>query len=232
MLFAAAAELAGSRLSSLAELRRRDHITENQFLQPTYRQALEEVAAQARPSPSVSPTLSHGLKRQWPRLGNFDVSLAWGAKATVFGELKCGSDEDTLSACGWDAIKCAFCLRHGVGTAMLLVATAPAELWRTRGLGLELLDDAEWDVADIRRRYAKGFRKWEIDGYKPLQVPSRVTTSLVARSEFLIAGKLWVLGIARVEPLEEEWLTWIPFLPVSHSAVLSPARPLPPSARY
>src|SRR4051812_4264042 len=103
-LFARAAELAGPRLSELAAERGLATIKETAHLQPQFRGALEEIVAEADPRPKVSPRLSHGLKSEWPRLGNFDVSLAWD-DIEVFGELKCGENELTLSACGWDAAK-------------------------------------------------------------------------------------------------------------------------------
>lgn len=211
-LFTEAAALAGPRLTLLAHNRSLASIIEPD-LQREFRKALEEVAAASPSRPSVSPTLSHGLKEHWPRLGLFDVSLAWTPGPTVFGELKCASDEDTLMACGWDAAKCAFCLRHGVGQAMLLVAAAPAELWRADCLGLELFRDDEWEMVDIRTRYAKGFRKFERDGYWPLKVPSRFSTVFISRCEFEISGREWEIGVARVEPLGEDSLEWKPFLP-------------------
>ncbi len=69
----------------------------------------------------------------------------------VFGELKCGEDEFTLGACGWDAAKCAFCLRHRVGVGMLLVAAAPATVRAAGGAGVEFLRAGEWDMQDVRR---------------------------------------------------------------------------------
>lgn len=155
------------------------------------------------------PAACHRLRHEWPRLGLFDISLGWG-DATVCGELKCGEEDLTLSACGWDAAKEAFCLQHGVGAGMLLVAAAPATKWDP-GVGIEVLFDGEWD---IRTRYAAGFRKWEGDGYEPDYVFRRLRSFEVSRTEpFAIAGRDWVIGIARVEPVDDERVDWVPFLP-------------------
>lgn len=215
-LFATACERAGSRLTALARDRGLDYVNERDHLQPIYRKALEETVRDVRPRPSVSLTLDHGLEPLWPALGRFDIALSFGRTATIFGELKSGREVGALSACAWDAAKCVFCLGHGVGAGMLLVAAAPAALWRTRCLGLELFDDGNWDTADVRRRYARGFTRWEKDGYKPVRLPAAFTTSAVSRAEFPIAGNSWMLGVARVEPLEEEWLDWQPFLPMGY----------------
>jgi hypothetical protein len=208
-LFAAAAKLAAHRLTALADQRDLTTITEARHLQPTYRSALDELAARAPSGPVVSRRLAHGLKNEWPRLGNFDISLAWG-DVDVFGELKCGETELTLSACGWDAAKQVFCLNHGVGAGMLLVAAAPVALWDSAGVGLELLNDGHWDMADLRTRYAKGFGTWERDGYKPNYVYRHLRTSAVSRTEpFRIGVRAWRLGVARVEPVDEERMDWV-----------------------
>jgi hypothetical protein len=211
-LYTAAAELSGLRLAALADERGLTTIKETAHLQPTYRRALEELAAQATPRPLVSPRLAHGLKDEWPKLGNFDISLSWDG-VEVFGELKCGETELTLSACGWDAAKEVFCLNHGVGAGTLLIAAAPLTLWDPPGVGLELLCDGEWDLADVRARYAAGFRTWERDGYKPDYVYRRARTVAVSRSTpFRVGHKQWQLGISRVEPVDDERMGWAPFL--------------------
>jgi hypothetical protein len=211
-LYTAAAELSAPRLTALADKEGLTTIKETAHLQRTYRTALEELASQTTPRPTASPRLAHRLKHEWPRLGNFDISLAWGS-IEIFGELKCGESELTLSACGWDAAKEVFCLKHGVGTAMLLVAAAPTALWSSPGVGLELFRNGEWDMADIRKRYAAGFRTWERDGFKPDYVYRRLNTFEVSRSTpFRIGGKQWQLGISRVEPVDEERMEWAPFL--------------------
>lgn len=215
-LFCQAAALSGPRLTQLAADEGLKTLKER-HLQKTLKAALEEVAREVRPRPQVSPRLSHGLKREWPRLGNFDISLAWGG-VEVFGELKCGEDNGTLSACGWDAAKEAFCLQHGVGAAMLLVAGAPRPRWAARELGIELFFDGEWDMADIRRRYAAGFRTWELDGYRPDYVLRRLRTVEVCRTdEFAIADRPWRIGISRVEPVNDERMDWVPLLAATGS---------------
>lgn len=211
-LLARAAEFTTPRLTDWARREGLATIKEAPHLQRTFRAALEDVAADASPRPQVSPSLSHGLRAEWPKLGSFDISLRWPG-ADVFGELKCGASELTLSACGWDAAKCAFCLQHGVGAAMFLVAAAPASLWSATALGVELLFDGDWDMADIRARYAAGFRIWERDGYRPQYVYRRLRTSAVTRTEFRIANVPWVLGVARVEPVDAERMDWPPLLP-------------------
>lgn len=211
-LFCEAAELAGPRLSELARAEQLATIKETAHLQKVFRAALEERAFKARPRPNVSPSLSHGLKHEWPRLGLFDISLRWGG-LDVFGELKCGEGDLTLSACGWDAAKQVFCMQHGVGAGMLLVAAAPTAMWSAGGIGIELFSDGEWDMADIRTRYAEGFRTWERDGYKPAYVFRRLRTFEAGRTEpFLIAGKPWLIGVAGVEPIDDERMDWVPFL--------------------
>ena len=212
-LFSAAAEAAGPRLTELVQALSIGYVNERDHLQPTFRQALKDTVKDERPRPAVSFDLNHGLEELWPSLGRFDDALAWGRRATAFAELKAGSDEGALSACAWDAIKCAFCLRHAVGAAAFLIAAAPEVLWRRRCLGLELFDDGGWDTTDLRRRYAKGFRKWERDGYKPLRVPAALRTHGGRRLEFLVGTEPWMLGLARVEPLGESWLDWAPLVP-------------------
>lgn len=214
-LYTTAAETAGPRLTELARRCDLDYINERDHLQPTFRQALRDTVKEERPGPSVSFDLNHGLEQHWPRLGKFDDALAWGRSATVLAELKAGSDECALSACGWDALKAAFCLRHGVGAGMFLIAAAPECLWQSSCLGLELFDGGTWNSADLRRRYARGFKKFERDGYKPLRVPAAFRTFAGRRTNFAVAEKPWLLGIARVEPLGEEWLDWGPFLATS-----------------
>jgi hypothetical protein len=211
-LFCEAAELAGPRLSALADTEGLPTIKETAHLQKKFKEVLSERAAKARPRPEVSPSLSHGLKPQWPRLGLFDISLRWGG-LDVFGELKCGESELTLSACGWDAAKQVFCLQHGVGAGMLLVAAAPQTLWKAGGLGIELFAGGDWDMRDIRSRYAEGFRIWERDGYKPMYVFRRLRTAPVGQTEpFVIAGTPWRIGVARVEAVDDERMDWRPFL--------------------
>lgn len=210
-LFCAAAGLSGPRLAKLADDQGLTTLKEK-HLQAALKSALKELAFKARPRPEVSPRLSHGLKPKWPKLGTFDISLSWGG-VEVFGELKCGENDETLSACGWDAAKEAFCLQHGVGAGMVLVAAAPDALWQARGLGIELFGDDEWDMADIRARYAAGFRKWERDGYKPDYVFRRLRTVEVCRTgPFAVGRKDWLIGIARVEPVDDERMGWVPFL--------------------
>lgn len=184
-----------------------EDLTESRHLQPLFKQELQAVAAKARPRAEVSPSLGTGLKKLWPRLGNFDISLAW-RKATVYGELKCGADEGTLSACGWDAAKCTFALNNGKGEATVLVAAAPETMWRAGALGTELLLGGDWDMKDIRKRYIKGFRKWEKDGYKPNWVFRRFGTRELHRAAFESKGKAWLLVVAAVEPRGDERLDW------------------------
>jgi hypothetical protein len=210
-LFRGAAELAAVRLTELALAEGLPTLKEP-HLQAKLKEALKDCASTARPPPSVSPSLRHGLEPEWPRLGTFDISLRW-AGVDVFGEVKCGEDELTLSACGWDAAKEAFCLQHGVGAGMLLVAAAPEGMWEAPGLGVELFSDHEWDMADIRTRYAAGFRKWEHDGYKPDYVFRRLRTFEVSRTDsFDVAGTDWLIRVARVEAVDGERMDWVPFL--------------------
>lgn len=211
-LFVAAAEAAAPELTAIAARRGRSHLNEREDLEPAFRRALEALAFDSEPRPLVSHRLSHGLPTAvWPKLGRFDVSLQW-PEAMVFGELKCGVDEAALSACAWDALKCAFCLRHDIGAGMLIVAAAPLAMWRRAKLGTELFADRQWDAQEIRSRYAAGFLAWERDGNKPLQVPRRFATHDVGRVELVIADAPWLIGIARVEPASWAWLDWEPFL--------------------
>jgi hypothetical protein len=214
-LFLMAVERAAPKLVANVCDVRQEYVNERDHLQPTFKASLEEVASEAVPRPEVSGVLDHGLGETWPRLGKFDVSLSWAGSTSVFGELKCGDSEKALSACAWDAAKCAFCLRHGVGVGMLLVAAAPWSLWERDTLGTELFLDGEWNMADVRERYAKGFAAWEREGYMPLRVPEALATFDIGRTEFTIAGNPWVLGVARVEPVGHAWLDWEPFLPTT-----------------
>ena len=215
-LFVAAADRAGPALTELADELALTTIKEK-HLQKKFRAALEQLAAQATPPATVSPSLAHGLKSEWPKLGNFDISLAWG-ELEVFGELKCGESDLTLSACGWDAAKCAFCLNHNVGVGMLLLAAAPVAMWITRGVGIELLSDGEWDMADIRKRYAAGFRVWEGDGYKPEYVYRRLRTFEVSRTKpFRIGRTPWLIGLSRVETVDSERMEWPPLRAVTQA---------------
>jgi len=210
-LYTAAAELAGPRPTALADEGGLT-IKETAHLQRTYRKALEDVAAQATPPPAVSPRLAHGLKHEWPKLGNFDISLAWGG-VEVFGELKSGETELTLSACGWDAAKEAFCLNHGFGIAMLLVAAAPVALWDPPGVGIELLFDGDWTWPT------------SANATRPGSAPGSATATCLttstgvcalsrsaAATRFASATSGGLLGISRVEPVDEERMDWVPFL--------------------
>lgn len=191
-------------------------MTESKHLQPLFRQELQVLAAMTRPRADVSPSLRTGLKELWPRLGNFDISLAW-RRATVYGELKRGEDEGTLSACAWDAAKCTFALKHGKGEAMVLVAAAPETMWRPGVLGTELLLGGEWDMTDLRERYIKGFRAWEKDGYKPDWVFRRCATRELHRADFECRREPWRLVVAAVEPRGDERLDWPSTLPGADS---------------
>jgi hypothetical protein len=95
-LFAEAAAFTGPQLTRQASDERLSTIKES-HVQKNFRAALKRLAADASPRPRVSPTLSHRLMHEWPRLGLFDISLGWG-DATVFGELSCGEEDLTLSA--------------------------------------------------------------------------------------------------------------------------------------
>ena len=186
-------------------------LTEAHHLAPEFRESLTAVATAADLVPDVCVSLSPAaLRSDWPRLGPFDVSLRWN-DVTVYGELKCGDTEDTLEACAWDALKCAFALRHGFGAAMFLIAGAPQELWQRRARGCELFGGGEWDAADLRARYVRGFTTWERDGYKPQLVPDRIRTIAGARLELDVNSTPWALAIAQVEPVGDGWLTWGPF---------------------
>lgn len=161
-MFERAVELAAPRLQSLvAESPDLARIKERE-LTNALREALEEIAPTAEGGPQTSPSLSSlPLKERWPKLGNFDMSIAWAGRQTVYAELKCGIDEATLEACAWDALKCSFALREGVGVGMLLVAAAPDSLWSKPARGCELFDAAVWDATDLRERYKAGFATWE-----------------------------------------------------------------------
>jgi hypothetical protein len=209
-LFFDAARQVGPHLSSSAAQQGKSYINERDHLQPLFKSALEAVCAGCESGPAVSRSLDHGLSTAWPRLGKFDISLRWNSDS-VYGELKAGSDETAMTACAWDSLKCAFCLRHGVGAAMLLVGAAPEPLWQPRTLGTELFGTAVWDAQALRVRYEAGFRRWERDGYRPLTVPRRFATCEVGRTDFSVAGKTWLVGISRVEPFGRELLTWEPF---------------------
>lgn len=211
-LFAEAAVLTGPDVAGITPPSGRTYINEAD-LQGKFKQRLEQLAATARPAAAVSPSLGHKLKDEWPKLGLFDISLAW-PEVTVYGELKCGASEFTLSACGWDAAKCAFALNQGTGDGMLLVAAAPAALWKYGVTGTELLlGRRDWKMTDIRERYSEGFTAWEKQGYKPLWVPASFDTRPVAAPvHFLASGEPWQLHVAAVENPSEERLDWVPFL--------------------
>lgn len=212
-VFAAAAAACVPSLEALAAgLPPLPYLNEAKHLAPTFRAALADAGAKTRPAPEVSPTLGVApLRSLWPRLGPFDASLRWGNR-TVYGELKCARDEGTLEACAWDALKCAFALRHGFGTGMLLLAGAPKALWDRRARGCELFDGGQWDAADLRVRYVRGFTTWERDGYKPVRVPERLRTLDGPRIPLDVNGEPWLLALARVEPVGEGWLDWQPVL--------------------
>jgi hypothetical protein len=147
-------------------------------------------------------------------LGNFDASLRWGARS-AYAELKCGPNEAAMEACAWDALKCAFALRHGFGEAMFLLACAPQPLWQQSARGCELFAGGEWQAADLRARYAPGFTKWERDGYKPVRVPTRLRTVPGARVPVNVNGAPWLLALARVEPigdLQRDRYDWPPLM--------------------
>jgi hypothetical protein len=209
--FLVAAQVAGANLTLAALEKGTTYINERDYLQPVFRTALEGVCADAGCQALVSPSLEHGLSHMWPKLGKFDISLQWHGTA-VYGELKAGSDARAMSACAWDALKCAFCLHHKVGAAMLLVGAAPDALWTPHTLGTELFGCTLWDTLEVRDRYEAGFRTWERDGYRPIRVPRRFATRKIGRAEFSVADTPWVIGIARVEPFGRESVTWAPFI--------------------
>jgi hypothetical protein len=191
------------------------YLTEARHLAPEFRLTLSVVAHNARPRPQPSAALSaQRLKPVRPRLGDFDASLRWGERS-AYGELKCGPNEAAMEACAWDALKCAFALRHGFGEAMFLLACAPQPLCQQSARGCELFAGGEWQAADLRARYAPGFTKWERDGYKPVRVPTRLRTVPGARVPVNVNGAPWLLALARVEPigdLQRDRYGWPPLM--------------------
>lgn len=207
-LYRRAADASGERLAAIATDEQIDRLREDRHLQPVFAVCLREAAS--ADGETISPHLSHGLKREWPRLGRFDVSVRV-ERRDVVGELKCGIGPAKLDACAWDMAKLAFVLHHGVGSAGLLVACTDQRTWEASSLGSELLDTGVWDMADIRERYAAGFRRWEGDGYKPNRVLRWARTTALHHAEpFDIAGEPWSIRLARVEPVSEEIMDWPP----------------------
>ena len=202
-----AADLCSVKLEERARDEGLGWINERDHLQPEYSAAVDRVANAVEHGRSPSG-LRHELGDKWPKLGSFDITLAIGSLHFAV-ELKCGSDAGTLSACAWDAAKLAFCLQHGVGNGAYLVAAAPDPLWTRDASGLEFFRSGAWDMADIRTRYASSFRKWEKDGYIPLQVVRHFASVHVGRSiGFKVADQPWTIGVARIDAEDSELMAW------------------------
>src|SRR6478752_745841 len=88
-------------------------------------------------------------------------------------------------------------LRHSNVFARRRAATALGP----PGPRMRAFDDGEWDAADLRARYVKGFTAWERAGYKPIRVPTRLRTVSGARAPVDVNGTQWLLALARVEPV-------------------------------
>ena len=138
----------------------------------------KSAATSSRPMMTCRRALSQVSKVRARTLGETRALVG------VFGELKCGEDEFTLGACGWDAAKCAFCLRHRVGVGMLLVAAAPATVRAAGGAGVEFLRGRRMGHAGRQALAAPpGSAPWERDGYKPAYVFRRFRTIEVSCTE-------------------------------------------------
>ncbi len=212
-LFTLAAGATAPKLGPLAVAHGGTYVRELRELQPTFRAEVERVAAAAeRPRPSVSPRLKEDLSEHYTGIGAFDISLQWPG-AVAYGELKAGKDADTSANCIWDAPKLALMVRLKRAAAGHLIAAAPSALWTPQTAGLELFFDREWDMLDLRERHPSWWRKWEKEGLMPLRIPVSLKTIEVARVPFVCDGVPWTLGLARVEPLGDEWLQWPPFFP-------------------
>ncbi len=230
-LFTAAAEAAAPKLGPLAAVHGRTYVTELRELQPTFRAEVERVAAAARPRPSVSPRLRENLSQNYTGIGPFDISLQW-AGAVAYGELKAGKDTNTSANCIWDAPKLALMVRLDRAASGHLIAAAPSALWTSETPGLELFFDAEWDMLDLRESHPSWWRSWEREGLMPLRIPAQLRTIAGARVGFACDGVPWTLGLARVEPLGEEWLEWPPFYPERWEATMTePPAERPASSR-
>ncbi len=218
-------EWVAPELSKLARALGQHWVNERDHMAPCLRKGLPHVARHAAsPSPAVSMEQHEPqLVAEWPRVGAVDAILRWpGAEgrandaARVFGELKCGSDTKALSGCAWDAPKCVYAMRLRLAIGAHLIAGAPQRMWEGRrgrpALGVEMLLDGVWEMADVRIRYATHWRRWERDGYKPLRVPAVIRTTAVNQIEFIVGGEPWMLGVARVDDASDpdDWFDWAP----------------------
>ena len=78
--------------------------TELRHLAPACKRSAERLAPTWDPAPALGP-YTFGDTLGWRGLGNIDVVFRWPDGDRTFVELKCGSGNDSLAPCVWDAVK-------------------------------------------------------------------------------------------------------------------------------
>ena len=191
---------------------------EQKDLDPVCKQVAKRLAPTWSPAASVGP-FAFGDKLGWVGLGLVDLVFRWPDRLPTFLELKCGSDENCLAFCVWDAVKLATGVLAGNAEAGYLLAGAPLAQWQRPILGTQLFDSRAWRTSspEIRGDYSRWWWKWQTERKKGLpnfHIPGRVAatfdTKKLGSFPFQIAGTPWELRLARVEPAPGDWEHWQP----------------------
>ncbi len=181
-------------------------VGETRHLQPVTADVAARLARAANPAASTASHL-FGDKLGWIGLGHVDVVFQWPNEQPTFLELK----SCDLHHCAWDSLKLASGVLAGNASAGYMLAVAPSRTWEQRPPGSELFGSGEWQAAELRRRFAKTFKRYAAETYP--HIPGRVAAA--ARSIPLDSSSLkiqeaeWLLRLVRVEPVVKAgWANW------------------------
>jgi hypothetical protein len=197
-----------TRTEGLARRRRLKWVNERDHLQPCCAAAAAELAKRWMPAPTVSTQLELEF-RAWPRVGSVDIALIWPNTAPVLLELKCGAGTDALGHCVWDSAKLALAMQYRKGSAVFLLAGAPASDWHRPVRGSEFFADGPHQAELLRVLYGDWWRHYERrDDPQPSELPRRWWTEHVHTAPFKVADERWELRLAQVLAHGEDRLPW------------------------
>jgi hypothetical protein len=203
------AEETANELEEFCALHGVVHANEMRHLAPCCKVIVGRVADALTLRPALAP-FGFGERHGWRGLGLVDAVLRWPDETATFIELKCGSGDESLKPCVWDAVKLATGVLGGNAAAGYLLAGAPASKWQVAVAGANLFKAAEWETLGpgVRDDFISDWRKWEREGHIPGRVPSVFRTAPLGLYELTVGGAPWELRLARVEPVGRTWVDW------------------------
>jgi hypothetical protein len=140
------------------------------------------------------------LEEAWNgRVGGVDLAIDLEEGLTLI-ELKW--DPQTLAACAWDAVKLASALQAGEAQCAFLIAGSPI----SAGFhGNELLETADFDPIELRRRYARDFDFWKGDVKNhPRLVPRSWQVELRHDATLKFKGEPWQIRLAQIKATSDD----------------------------